>query len=153
MEREGGKKRKVLGEFSFSCLKPRRGERKRLMCEYKERRQRVHSHPLDVSSASSSFISRIYLWIRKSPFWIGYDVIYFFEKELSPLSAFPPCEPLHNYSIDNILLTKKKKKTSQENKGSFWICRMLIPERTEMISYFAPILQLYSNFLAFLNDE
>lgn len=45
----------------------------------------------------------------------------------------------HNYSIDNILLTKK---ISLENKGSFKIFRMLIPERTEIISFFAPILQL-----------
>lgn len=75
-------------------------------------------------------------------------------EELPPLSAFPPYEPLYNYLVDNILLkknkqTKTKTKTNQEEKSIILIFRMLIPERTEMTFYFVPILQLYSNFLAF----
>ena len=89
--------------------------------------------------ASSPIISWIYLWNRGTLLWISRGSIYVpFLKSYLHFKHLPHGKPLQNYSIDNILPIEKKKKTSQEKKGSFWISRMLIPDRTEVISYLAP---------------
>lgn len=116
-----GEERKKIGAVFIELFRQRMGTRKRHAQIWRKRAE-VHLHPLDVGFASSAIISWIYLWIGDSFLNKPWCCLCFLFKELSPLSAFTPWEPLNNYSIDNILLTQKqaKKRKAHSEFSECW---------------------------------